>query len=234
GGYFLRQQLAVFPRRQQAEPQRPHADAHEPLDKEPERLKHAPDLAIAPFVELDFQPGFLAERLDDFHLRRRRPAVFQPNAFAQPLQVFARRPTADLDAIDFFDFIARMHELLRELAVVREKQQPRRVEVESAYWKEMALCPEALEPTAQVRPALRIAQRRDHPRRLVQQHVAQRRARDQLTVDFDLVLRGVGLRTELRDDGAVDGYASLRDPFFRFTARREARASENLLQALHG
>src|SRR3954451_2913686 len=92
---------------------------------------------------------------------------------------------------------------------------------------------EPFKPLAEVGAALRIAQRGDHPRRLMKHDVAERRANNELAVDLDFIFAGVRLGPELGRNRAVDSDSALLDPPLGLTPRREAGAGDNFLQALH-
>src|ERR1700733_1455748 len=55
---------------------------------------------------------------------------------------------------------------------------------------------------------------------------------DQAAVNLNVIVVGIGLRTQLNDGLAVNGHPSLDDQQFGFTARSDARRSENLLETL--
>ncbi len=94
-----------------------------------DRLRHPPDLAVAPLADRDLDPALSARArpaparrpvLELDAPRRSRSRSRPRSAAAQP------HPVGPLDAV------ARMGEPVRELAVVRQQDQPGRVGVEAA------------------------------------------------------------------------------------------------------
>ena len=161
-----------------------------------------------------------AAALHEPHARRRGQSVVELDAVAQRGERTRRGNTFDFGEIRLHHTVARVGEELRELAVVGEHEEPGGVVVETSHREHTGVGRHEIEHGG---AALRIAGRRDHTDRLVQQVV------DEVVVDDDghaveldaLVLR-VGAAAEPRDF-AVDGDAPRADELLTRAPRAEAR-----------
>ena len=88
--------------------------------------EHPLDLVLAALVEDELD----ATAAEAARPRRRRRAVVELDAVAQPLQRLFVRVAFDLGDVRLLDAVARMGEPVRELPVVREQQRAGRVRVE--------------------------------------------------------------------------------------------------------
>ena len=110
-----------------------------------------------------------------------------------------------------------MRDLERQVAVIRQQNQTLGMKVETSDRID-ALAHAAHEIDDRA-AALRIFDRRHHFSRFVQQDVAMRfGVRDQLAVDLDVIVCGIGARSELGDDTAVDRDSPLPDHRLCFAA----------------
>ena len=115
-------------------------------------------------------PGVTRERLD---LGRSSDAVLELHAGAKRLEVRWCRVADHRRDVLLGDLVARMRETKRELAVIGEQQQARRVSVEPAHWKKaVTRLPFIADDVEHRRSLLLVARGRDHPERLVDDHVA--------------------------------------------------------------
>src|SRR5882672_2832869 len=123
-----------------------------------------------------------------------------------------------------------MHQLVRQLAVVGDQERALDVVVEPAH--RIDPLGDALQVLRDVRPALRIRQRRHAAGRLVEYEPdLLLRIGDELAVDADQVLAGIGLCPQLLHRLPVQLDAALGDELLRLAPRRHARVGEDLLQA---
>src|SRR5436305_10768362 len=112
--------------------QRAEADGSEPNalergDLVADRGSHPPDLAVSPSAQRDLDDA----RRDAADPRGRGEPVVELDAAPQSGQIGAARPAAKTGPVGAGDAVARMHEEVRELAVVGEEDEPRRVGVEA-------------------------------------------------------------------------------------------------------
>src|SRR5438270_7398141 len=89
-------------------------------DAVPERLAHAPHLALAPLADRQLERG-LADAAD---LRRRGWAILEQDTTAQGIQRGIGDRGLDGDPIALWHAVTGMRKPVRELAVVREQDQP--------------------------------------------------------------------------------------------------------------
>ena len=116
---------------------------------------------------------------------RRRPAVVELHAVAQPLQRLVVRVALDVGDVRLLDSVPRMGEPVRELPVVREQERSGRVRVEPSHRDDARLVRHELDDR---RPALRVARRRDDVRRLVEDDVPEPLPRHLPPVHLDAVV----------------------------------------------
>lgn len=74
----------------------------------------------------------------------------------------------------------------------------------------------------------------DVPTRLVEDQIARSLNANEISVDSDHRLAGVGARTEFGDDNPVNGNPTGKDHGFGGAARSHAARGENALQTFHG
>ena len=148
-------------------------------------LAHPPDLAVAALVDRDAQHP--RARLG--HLRRRRRAVVELDAVAQPAHRPRRhRTAADRGQVLLVDAVAGVGDAVGQLAVVGQQQQPLGVGVEPADGEHPWLGGDELDDR---RPSVGVACGGHHATRLVQQVVDEAGlGADRRTVDLDEVVSG--------------------------------------------
>ena len=161
-------------------------------------LEHPAHLAVASLVEDELEPR-RAEQRDP---RWRGRAVVELDSLGEAPQHLVVGLAFDLRDVCLLDPVARVGEPVREWAVVRQEQHPRRVAVEASHRHDADLAADEIDDR---RPALRVARCRDRPARLVEQDVAQRLLADLPAVDPDDV-------TRLDERVQLPGRAVDRDP----------------------
>jgi hypothetical protein len=111
----------------------------------------------------------------------------------------------------------RMRDLEGEVAVVGQEDQPFGVKIETAHGIDPLA--DAFDQIDHGPAALRVFDRGHHFLRLVEKDVAMGLgAGDELPVDFDVIARSVGFRSELGDDAAVHRDPSLPNHRLRFAS----------------
>src|SRR5436190_1853236 len=136
---------------------------------------------------------------------------------------------AHLHVIRLHRSMLRMRDLEREVAVVGEQQQSFRLIVETA--DRIDALAHAFDEIDDGLASFRIVDRRRHFSRFVQEDVAMGLgARDQLAVDFDVIAIGIRFRSKRGHDTAIHRDPSLPNHRLGFTAGRETRMGDDLLQ----
>src|SRR4029453_18152225 len=105
--------------------------ANQATHREAKRFEQAPELAIASFLDHDVVPmigAFAAAILELLDLCR---SVIELDARCERSLLLGRERAHHPDRVLALDLVARMHHLVRELARVREQQQPFGIEIES-------------------------------------------------------------------------------------------------------
>src|ERR671925_299869 len=179
-------QTARLAHRQHAHPQRPQRDALKRPHRMPHRLAHPPYLALAALVQDELQ----AVGSHHPHRRRRRHAVGERHPRAQrPQRLLPDRPAAHPGHVRPRHLVARVHEPVRQLAVVGEQDEAGGVGVQPADWIQ-ARARRRDQPHHR-RSTLRVARRRHHAGGLVDHpDDALLRAADELAVDAHLRRHG--------------------------------------------
>jgi hypothetical protein len=205
-------------------------DALQLVDAEAERLDHPVDLAVLAFVDRDAEPRVLALAGEDFDVSGERDrAVVELDAVAELLDVIRRELAVHLHVIGLRHVARRREEAGGELAVVREKKDALRVEVEAA---------DRLHGNGEIREVVHhgdaapiVGDRRDAALGLVEEDVELVVCDDCLAVDLDLILIGVDLGAEHGHDLAVDLHPTGGDQFLCLATGRHARRSKIALQS---
>jgi hypothetical protein len=173
------------------------------VNPEPRGLEHAADLSVTPLVERDLDHGLPRRRIEHAHRCRgaHHPGL-ELDAELEPLQHRGCGWTIRVRAVALHDPVARVHEVVRQLAVVGQDQEPAGVGVETAHREQ----PRAARKQVGDRPApLGILERADHADRLVEQQVGRPRpARKRPALDLDHVVVRVDLPARLGAHLAVD------------------------------
>src|SRR6266850_4971877 len=154
------------------------------------------------------------------------------NLLPQPLQVRQRQHSFHLDVIDLIQVRPILKHLRRQVAVIRQKHQPRCRILQISYRKHSLR--QSSQKISQRLATFRVRHRRHHFRRLVQQNV---HAPPVLRFDdspcrLDPVFRGVRLRPKLPHHAPVHLHLSAEDQQLRMPPRSNPRPRNNLLQSL--
>jgi len=209
-----------------AQPQSANPNAHELFHFVADFIKHPSNLAIDSLAKKDAQSC----RFDGMHGFDPRTLSVEHYALMQ-FRGKSRVPGAiESHLIFLFDFVARMGQALRQMAVIGEEKEAFGLGVE----------PADVEETRQVRreemedciARIRIAPRGDETRRFMQHDVEPALTVDEFAAHFDVVAFR-GLRAEIGANAAIDGYAASGDQLITVTSRTEPGRGQKSVQA-HG
>src|ERR1051326_7289407 len=238
--HFMLRELAPVTGGQLRIGDRSDRDAAQFRDRMSDGLEHFSNLLIAPFAQPHFVPavpfvfapaGRTPRRLHLLNLARHGAFAVDGDAALELADDALVGNAAHFHVIRLHRSMFRMRDLEREVAVVGEEQQSFRLEVETA--DRIDALAHAFDEIDDRLASFRIVDRRRHLFRFVQEDVAMRLgAGDQLAVDFDVIAIGIRFRSELGDDTAVDRDPSLPNHRLGFTAGRETRMGDDLLQSL--
>jgi hypothetical protein len=201
--------------------QRPH--------REPHRLAHAPHLAVAALVQLHLDQRVTLLPREHAHARRiaAHPGL-ELHAFLQPTQRLGPRRALETHAVGLDHAVARVHEPVRQLAVVREDEQSARIGVEPAHRKQARARRHELADGA---PPLGVVERGDHADRLVEHVVAQRRRSGQRpALHRDPVALRLDLDPRFEHDAAIHPHGPLLDEQVALAARAHAALRQELVE----
>jgi hypothetical protein len=191
------------------------------------------DLQVAVLAELEVDHGLLAVAGDELERAPRRRVA---RARAEDLAFDSRdgalvEASLERDVVALRHAVARVGESIRQLAVVREEEQPRAVEVEPS---------DAVEPRPlgvlhevdRARPPARVAVRAHRSARLEEHDVDMLLGLAQgLSVDLDAVGRGIDPRGQRVDALAIHRHGAREDQLLALAARGDSSVCERLLQA---
>jgi hypothetical protein len=215
------------------------AEAHslEADDRVADGVAHVANLPGAPFMERDGEQRLVLAGaqagVHQAHDGRCGPAPFDRHAAAQAVERAFVGHAAHAGVVLALDLVARVQEVRRQLAVVREQEQALRVVVEPA--DRVDVLAHLRQQVEHGRPLLRVLPRRHVAARLVEQDVAVARGHaDALAVHADVVPGGVGPGAEFEDGRPVHRHAAGHDQRFRRASRRDAGGGEDLLEAVAG
>ena len=158
----------------------------EPSDIEADSLAHSAHLAVASLMNRQFDEPLAALRLERARASRgTHDAGLELDAIAQPPQLLFGRRVIHPHLVDLLDAEARMHQVMRQVAVVGQHQQPAGIGIQAPDRKQPRAGRQEL---AHSTPALGITQRADYPDGLVEHVVAGLRFRGQrLARDLDAI-----------------------------------------------
>ena len=202
------------------------ANADEALHFVANLIKHAANLAIDALAQDHAHSGWLG-RLN-FLEPGALPVEHDP---AEELRRESWIPrTVESDLVFLLDFVTRMGESLREVAVIREEKKAFSLGVEPAnVEKPRQMRREQIEDGV---ACVRIRSRGNEASRLVEKEMKPALAVHELAADFDMVaLRRLG--AEVRANPAVDRDAAFRNQLVALPPRTDAGGSEETVQA-HG
>src|SRR5438552_9773785 len=230
--FFLLDQPVSSPR-YPLQRQRPQSDAFQFFQRVLFLEQHAPQLFLLRIPHPHFVP--IIRRSPPRSIRLPHRLHLHANFLSQTLQVHECQHAFHFHLIDLFQLRPVVQHFRRQVAVIRQKYQPRRTVFQIPHRKH------ALRQTAQTiaqrLPPFRVVHRRHHFRRLVQHHVnAPSCVRfDNFPRRLNPVLRRVRLRSQLLHYAPIHAHLSAGDQQFRMPPRSNPRPRNDLLQSfLHG
>ena len=105
-------------------------------DRVPNKAAHAANLPLPAFVNGYTHIACGAVRIDEIDLRGKCHPVIEKDSFAQSRYLGFADDAVYMGFIRLIDVLARMQKAIAKLAVGREQENPRRVEVEPSNWKQ--------------------------------------------------------------------------------------------------
>jgi len=201
-----------------------------------DRVTHAPHLAVAAFLERQFENRLRAlsrrHHACDADSGRQRALAVEIDAAAETREIPFVRYAGDLCFVCPLEFVTRMRDLLGERAVVRQDDQSLRIEVESANRKEVARDTCAGDEIDHRLTPLRIRSCTDDTPWLIHQEMpANRRGLEPAAIHTNVVCFRIRFRAECRDGLAVDFDSALRDQDFSRSPRCDADLRKQLVEA---
>ena len=186
-----------------------------------DRLAHSPNLALATLV--DCQLDVAGRDLPD--LRRSGLAILQHNSIAQSLErPFAEGAAGDARDVALGHLEAGVRQLVGEVAVIGQQNQPGRIYVEPPNWVEPPRASSAASNQLDDSwPAVRVGGGRYDPGRLIQcvddPHL--RPAANALAIEEDLIAR-INVQCWVENDLAVNADSPGSDQRFAAAARGDS------------
>jgi hypothetical protein len=198
----------------------------------------APDLAVLPFPELDFEErrrgggraaAGASRGPQDLDRAHGRLSLGEPDPTLELLERLLANASANRDAVRLRDVVAGMREPFRELAVVGEDEEALGVLVEPTDREEPPGPPRREVDRAW--PPLVVTRRTDDPARLIEQEIRKTGELHGNAIDLHSLAPDVDLRTKLCHGPPVDRDASFRDELLAVAARAHAGVSQELVKA---
>ena len=204
--------------------------AVEPQHPQPHRLAHPAHLPVTPLVKGDLQQGIGCPRARHAHPgRRAHHAGLELDAAAQPRELVRVGQPVDPHAIDLLHPVARMHQVMGEVAVVGEEQETAGVGVQPSDREQPAPGRQQL---ANRTPPLGVVEGGDYADRLVEGVVARRGwLGKRAPAHQHAVTPGLHLRAGLRHQHPVDPHHSRLDQGVALAPRPEPPLGEQLVEA---
>mmetsp|Transcript_37512 Transcript_37512/g.104290 ORF Transcript_37512/g.104290 Transcript_37512/m.104290 type:complete len:318 (-) Transcript_37512:508-1461(-) len=204
----------------------------------PDVLEHAPDLAVLPFLQGEFDGGYLVRLVLLHHLEvlqgQQRPRlVGQFQAVPESLHLHAAgQAVVDLHLVALGVLIAWVDHDCLPLVIVSEEQETCSVAIDAPHGYEPTLLGKGHEVHDSL-AALRVLEGGDHALRLVQHDpddLAERLQLLSLPVEEHLVLLGVNLCTYVLHDFAVDLNTTLQHEFCDLAPRASPSVRQELVE----
>ena len=208
------------------------ADAHpcQPLDRDAGDIHHPADDVVHPLVQRDREHQPVAGFSENAEFVRRHSPAVDDDPAAHALQHLRRWARGRQHVVFLFEPEFRMHHPVRQLAVVRQQQQPFGIAVKPADGIE------ALGRVDEIHhgSALTlVARRRDVAAWFIEHDVAAALRPNHLAIDANGVRIGIGFAAKLGDDDAIHGDPAGDDHLLGDPARCDATRGKNALDALH-
>jgi hypothetical protein len=192
-----------------------------------ERFEHSADLPVPALVNRQLHDTVVAANCNDANLRPGGAEIAEAHATVQRANVLRRKPPGNRRPIGLLDPEARVEQMVGEFAVVGQQENPTRIVVEASDRHGMDAA------RKQVRhrpPSLRIAHRRYHPGRLVDDQVGKfSRRLDDAPFDFNTICR-INESPELTNASAVDSNRAFNDQLVGMSPRRNPAPRQIAIQ----
>jgi hypothetical protein len=189
---------------------RSERDAHELCHRMAERFQHPADLAILSLDEFDHEMCFPRGSLPHDH--RVRPKAV--DAFGHPRRVLVVECASHGHDVSSHDRVRRISQVVRQLTVGRQQQEPRTRHVEPSDGDERFRC--LAEHIEYGGPALRVAPSGENTFRLVEGNCAPLSHRGLCAVNGDRAVLGDDEVCRIADDAPGDSDSAVRDQSLRF------------------
>src|SRR5262245_19994774 len=199
--------------RQIGEQDRAKAHALQPDHWMPNRGKQPPYFALPSFSECDLQARFCRRSRNHFRIERAGRSVLELHTAEQPFTLGRRNRACYEHFVHATDFITRVLQTMRAIAVVRQQDKPLRVVVQPPHVKKPPVF--RREQFIDRVPALGITARGKVPGRFVKRDPHRAGRLDFPPVDLDLVFARNDARAQLLHDNAVLLHATGQYQFFR-------------------
>jgi hypothetical protein len=206
--------------------ERPDTHPAQALDGDTHHLHDVADEVIRPFVDHHFQDEPFRRLAKDAKLFRNDAVPIDDYPVAHPLQHALGRPCQRQDVVLLVEFVARMHDPVGDVAVVGQQEEPLGVAIETTHWVDPF---RDLHDVHDGAPVAFVLRRRDKAARFVEDEIARSLRTKQLPVDPDLGANGVGFRTQLGHDLAVDAHPTRGDQRLCGSPRGDAAGGQDPL-----
>lgn len=210
-GGLARRQVAPLALAHTLDGERADPDAPKPLDRNVDRLHHPPHDVLHTDVEHHLDDDAVARFAQEPELVRHDQGVIDEDAPQHALHGAVVRPRWRHHVVFLGQTVARVHDPVRQLAVVSQEEQTLGIAVEPPDWVN------ALADVDQVHhrpPVTLVAGRGDVARRFVEHDRARPLLSQGAAVNPDLGSCRVHFRAELGDDLAIDRDPALADHRF--------------------
>ncbi|MEA2528290.1 MAG: hypothetical protein QOF73_5517 [Thermomicrobiales bacterium] len=204
------------------------SDAHsaEPLHRNANRVHHVPHQVIGAFVDHHLQDEPFGRLSQDAKFVRNYAVTVDHHTVAHPLQHRFGRTRQRQDVILLVEFIARMHDPIGHIAVIRQEEQSFGVAVKASDRIDPFRHLDEVHHGPSVPLVLR---RRDIATWLVQDQVSGTLGTENFAVDTDLCRGGIDFRAKLGHDLTIDTHPTFGDHGFRAAPRCDASGRKNAL-----
>jgi hypothetical protein len=192
--------LPPLPRQKIAKRQPADGDALELMHLVAELGQHAADLTVLPFVQNHFEDRALLVLAAETYPLGVDFAFGQANALAKPLEQLRVRDAGDLHEILFLDAITGVGKQIRQLAIIREKNEPFARAIEPPHGEETTVTRHEINHAGS---SCRVIVRRHHTDGLVEEVHDPPRVRKLLAIDTNFLRARIDLRTERGHDFTV-------------------------------
>ena len=223
---FARCQVAPGTDRQVREAERSDTHPPQPFDRNPGRVHHIAHQMVRPFMDHHSEDETLRRLTQNPKLLRNHAMSIDDDPIAYSLQDRVGGPGQRQNVVLLVKLIARVHDAVRDVAVVGQQQETFGVAIEAADRVDPLRDPDDIHHGAAI-PL--ILGRRDVSARLVEDQVPRTLRPEEFSVNLDLGAVGIGLRAEFGDDSTIDRHPPGRDQRFRRPARSDAACGENAL-----